>query len=144
MKKDKHILINYRMIVMMVEALLIIFLFFGFYRYSEPGEREIEIFLIVFFSILMILLYIFEPHYCVITYNEITIGYIFGLKERAEWREIRKIWISTVKTGKISRAKVYNFVGIKGSKIFFMDGDFYKSKKMTKLLEQYAKNKLEK
>lgn len=143
MNKNKHIFINYRLLLTLI-LLFFVLLFAIALSYYAPSSKALDIFVIIFIAFLIIGLFFMEPHYCIITSAKVQIIYAFGLKECAEWKDIRKIYRTTRKTGKWSYADAYNFVGIKGKKAFFMDGEFYKSKRMTKLLEQYAKNKLEK
>lgn len=143
MHKDKHIFINYRLILALI-SLFFVLLFAIALSYYAPSSKGLDIFVIIFIAFLIIGLFLIEPHCCIVTTDGIQIVYAFGLKECAEWKDIRKIYSTTRKTGKWSYADAYQFIGIKGKKAFFMDGEFYKSKRMTKVLEQYAKNKLEK
>lgn len=144
MNKNKHIFINYRLFLLLTGFLLGILFIISTLQFGDKYSNEIAIIVIVILSIFFILGILFNPHCCIITSDEVKIIYAFGLKESAEWRDIRKIWCSTMPGIFFSFADAYNFVGIKGKKAFFMDGTFYKSKRMTQLLEQYAKNKLEK
>lgn len=138
MKKDRHIIFNYRLVGLMLSDLLILLFCIGGVCYPENDEKIASWIMLIIVAIAFIAIPIFEPHCCIITAEGIAIHYGLGLKEKANWNDIRKIRVSSVSTGEFSMAKAYEFQGIKGSKAYFMNGKFYKSKKLTKLIRIYA------
>ena len=141
--KDKHIFINHRLIVV-TTILTLIALFLIFFTFDYSDIRAIDIIVLSLCILMILCCIIIMPHCCILTQQGVTIKYVFGLKETAEWKEIRKIYVIGVPGVYLSYADGYQFVGIKGSKTFFMSGEFYKSKKFTEILEYYAKNKIRK
>lgn len=144
MKKDKHIFINYRLFLVLTGLLFGILFIASTYKFGDPASNEIGIMVIVILTIFLVLGILFAAHYCVITPEGITIGYFFGVKASAEWQKIRTIYKIPGHFG-VFNADEYVFIGLEGNcKYPLLQEEFYVSKKMTRLLEQYAKNKLEK
>ena len=99
--------------------------------------------LFIFISIGFATWIILNPHYCVIDDNGVAICYICGLKESAEWRGVRRIYEAVDLSPRHIRTKyLYRFIGLSGKKAFFMVGEFPKTKRLEKLLRQYAGKKI--
>ncbi len=145
MKKDKHIFINHRLFVVLLGLLLANIFTILTLKYGDSESNEIGIIIIVLLSILIVLGFLFNPHYCKITPEGVEIGYFFGVKASAEWKNIREIYKTPDLSFDVLKVYDYVFIGLKGNcKYPLFKEQFYESKKMTKLLEQYAKNKIRK
>ncbi len=145
MKKDKHIFINYRLFVVLLGLLLANIFTILTLKYGDSESNEIGIIIIVLLSIFIVLGILFDPHYCKITPEGVEIGYFFGVKASAEWKNIREIYKTPDLSFDVLKVYDYVFIGLKGNcKYPLFKEQFYESKKMTKLLEQYAKNKIRK
>lgn len=143
MNKDKHIFINYRLFLVATGLILGIIFTMSTLKFGDSESNEIGIIIIVLLSIFIVLGILFEPHYCKITPEGIEIGYLFGVKASAEWKDIREIYKQSDLSFDVLNVYEYVFVGLKGNcKYPLFKEQFYVSKKMTKLLEQYAKNKI--
>lgn len=144
MKKDKHIFINYRLFIILLGLILGILFIFSTFEFGDPESNEIGIIIIVVLSIFVVLGILFDPHYCKITPEGVEVGYFFGVKASAEWKNIRRIYKQPDLSFKVLTVYEYIFIGLKcNCKYPLLKECFYVSKKMTKLLEQYAKNKME-
>lgn len=143
--KDKHIFINYRLFVVLLGLLLAnVFTIFTL-KYGDSESNEIGIIIIVLLSIFIVLGILFDPHYCKINPEGVEIGYFFGVKASAEWKYIREIYKTPDLSCDVLKLYNYVFIGLKGNcKYPLFKEQFYVSKKMAKLLEQYAKNKIRK
>lgn len=145
MKKYKHIFINYRLFLILTGLLLGNLVIISTLEFGDKYSNEIGIIVVVVMSVLGILGILSAPHYCKITPEGVEIGFFFGVKASAEWKNIREIYKQWDNSYKILNVYQYVFIGLEGNcKYPFLPNEFYVSKKMTKLLEQYAKNKLEK
>ena len=143
MKKDKHIFINYRLFLILLGLILGILFIFLTLEFGDSESNEYGIIIIFLLSIFIILGVLFEPHYCKITTEGIEIGYLFGVKASAEWKDIREIYKQPDLSFDVLNLYEYVFIGLKcNCKYPLLKEHFYVSKKMTKLLEQYAKNKI--
>lgn len=144
MKKDKHIFINYRLFLILLGLILGILFIFSTLEFGGPEINEIGIIIMVILSIFVVLGILFDPHYCKITPEGVEIGYLFGVKASAEWKNIRKIYKQSDLSFDVLMVNQYVFIGLKSNcKYPLLQEHFYVSKKMTKLLEQYVKNKME-
>ena len=143
--QDKHMFINHRLFLVvsgLITAILFIILTL---KYGDNESNEIGIIIIVLLSIFVVLGVLFDPHYCKITPKGVEIGYFFGVKASAEWKDIREIYKQSDLSFDVLNVYEYVFIGLKGNcKYPLFKEQFYVSKKMTKLLEQYAKNKIKK
>ena len=143
MKKDKHIFINYRLFLILLGLILGIVFIFSTLEFGNHESNEIGIIIIILLSIFIILGILFDPHYCKITPKGVEIGYFFGVKASAEWNNIREIYITSDRSFDVLNVYEYVFIGLKcNCKYPLLKEQFYVSKKMTRLLEQYAKNKM--
>ncbi len=144
MNKDKHIFINYRLFLVLTGLLFGILFIASTLEFGDKYSNEIGIMVIVILAIFLVLGIIFVAHYCVITPEGVEIGCFFGAKASAEWQNIKTIYKVPGHFG-VFNADEYVFVGLEfNHKYHLFQEHFYVSKKMTKLIEQYAKNKLEK
>lgn len=145
MNKDKHIFINYRLFLILIGLLLGNLFIISTLEFGDKYSNEIGIIVVVIMSVLGVLGFLSAPHYCKITPEGVEIGFFFGVKASAEWKNIREIYKQWDNSYKILNVYEYVFIGLEGNcKYPFLPNKFYVSKKMTKLLEQYAKNKLKK
>lgn len=143
--KDKHIFINYRLFVILFGLLLANIFTILTLKFGDPESNENGIIIIALLLIFIVLGLLFDPHYCKITTEGIEIGYLFGVKASAEWKDIKEIYKQSDLSFDVLNVYEYVFVGLKGNcKYPLFKEQFYVSKKMTKLLEQYAKNKIRK
>lgn len=62
----------------------------------------------------------------------------------SKWNEIKEIWYFYDGSGHLTWFYSFDFIGIKGKKAFFMDGQFPASKKKKKEIENYYKKPIKK
>ncbi len=145
MNKDKHSFINYRLFRILAGLLLVNLFIISTLEFGDKYSNEIGIIVVVITSVLGVLGFLSAPHYCKITPEGVEIGFFFGVKASAEWKNIIEIYKHRDISYKFLNVYKYVFIGLEGNcKYPFLPDAFYVSKKMTALLEQYAKNKLEK
>ena len=145
MNKDKHIFINHRLIRVLAGLLLGNLFIISTLKFGDKYSNEIGIIVVVIMSVFGVLGFLSAPHYCKITPQGVEIGFLFGVKASAEWKNIREIYKHRDIHYKVLNVYEYVFIGLeRNCKYPFLPNEFYVSKRMTSLLEQYAKNKLKK
>lgn len=101
--------------------------------YTFIGKENKLAIVFLVFAIISISPVIFSPTHYIFTQKSITIVYLFGIKERAEWWEIRKI----TETGEGFGAH-YNIKYQKKKKHpFFATGEIIKNRRTRKLFERF-------
>ena len=101
--------------------------------YTFLGKENKLAIVFLVFAIIGISPVIFSPTHYIFTQKSITIVYLFGVKERVEWWEIRKI----TETGEGFGAH-YNIKYSKKKKHpFFATGEIIKNRRTRKLLERF-------
>lgn len=141
--KNKHCFINIRPLLwgIFFTCLSGILL----YILTLPGAEEEDYrvyawILIAIFLVIALGFFVLFPHSCIVDEAGITIRYVLGLKEYAEWGQIRKIYLEYDDGRDTFRTRyLYYFVGMTGKKAFFMNSEFPKTRRLEKCLSQYVK-----
>ena len=125
--------------------LFILFVFFfllgcSIASFSEGAYALAIVFLI--FCLLPVFCFLIAPMYVVFTAQEVTIVYLWRIKEHIAWREIRGITEYGSWFNKYSCLPEYHIAyPQKEKRLFFVNGSIPKTRKTKKLIKQFYKMK---
>lgn len=126
---------------------LCILLFAQFLWLAVLCANENEMSLCLLFAavaVAPVFVFVISPLYVAFSVDGIEIVYNFGIKEKIKWREIRNISIQGSLIGKGGGLPNYVITyPQKEKRLFFVVGAIPKTKKTTKLIEQYYNKRIE-
>ena len=138
--EEKHIVFNTHIIIMIL--LFAIFLGFGISGLASKEDLGWAIFFLIL-CLLPIYVFLISPMYVVFTPRDVTVVYLWGIKERIEWKEIRNITSYGsffVRYGGFPR---YQIAYPKKEKYpFFVDSSIPRTHKVKKMVKRYYKGKI--
>ena len=140
-QKEKHVVFNTQILY---EALVLCVILCGC---IVTFLIEEYIFAIVFliYCILSVLWILFAPIYVVFTEQSVTVVYLWGIKERIDWRDIHDISESGRWFSKYDPLPKYHVAYPKKEKYpFFVNGSIPKIKKTKRLIGSFYNGEIEK
>lgn len=138
--EEKHIAFNKQIFLLIF--MFVLFLLLGVSVLSSKDGLGYAIFFLIL-CLVPIFAFLISPMYIVFTPREITVVYLWGLKERIEWKQIRNITEYGSYLVKGSGLPEYQIAYPRKEKYpFFVDSSIPKTHKTKKMVKRYYKGSI--